>query len=74
MLKNILEYLEETARRLPDKAAFADEIQSLTYDQIKRTSQSIGTGLSRMGYFKVPVAVIMDSRHVPYIQAMLGIL
>ena len=74
MLKNVLEYLEKTAERLPEKPAFADETQTLTYQQIKDSAQAIGTGLSHMGYFQVPVAIIMDSRHVPYLQAMLGVL
>ena len=73
MLKNILEYLEASAERLPDKVTFADENIGLTFRQVRDSTQAIGTGLAKKGYFKAPVAILMDARHVTYIQAMFGI-
>ena len=32
--RNVLEYLEATAERLPDKTAFADDKESLTFAQL----------------------------------------
>ena len=74
MLKSILEYLEESTRQVPEKTAYADESQSLTFREVYDSSRAIGTGLARSGDFKAPVAILMDSRHIPYIQASLGIL
>ena len=74
MLKSILEYLEESIKQVPDKTAYADECQSLTFREVYDSSRAIGTGLAKRGYFKTPAAILMDSRHIPYIQATLGIL
>ena len=74
MLKNILEYLEESTAKVPEKVAYADESQSLTFKQVSDSTRAIGTGLAKTECFKVPVAILMDSRHIPYIQACLGIL
>lgn len=74
MLKNVLELLETTVQRLPDKVAYRDELQDLTFQEAYDSFRAIGTGLAKKGYFKQPVAILMDSRHLPYIQAMVGIL
>ncbi len=73
MLNNILEYLEASAERLPDKIAFAEENAGLTFRQVMLSAQAIGTGLYRRGHTKAPVAILMDSRHIPYVQAMFGV-
>ena len=73
MLKNILEYLEESAERLPDKVTFAEEDRELTFRQVLETTQAIGTGLAKKGYFKAPIAILMDARHITCIQASFGI-
>ena len=47
MQKNVLEYLEETARRLPDKTAFADGKGRLTFRELLDCAQRGGTALAR---------------------------
>lgn len=56
---NVLEYLEPTAARLPDKVAYADETVELTFGQVHRASRAIGTALHRAGVYRKPVAVFM---------------
>ena len=39
MKTSILEYLEESARKYPDKTAFADEHTSCTFKELKQTAR-----------------------------------
>lgn len=34
MLKNVLEYLEQTVEQVPDRLAFADEAHTLTFSEL----------------------------------------
>ncbi len=64
---NVLEYLEQTVTRLPDKVAYADETDELTFAQVYRESHAIGSALHRRGCYREPVAVFMrkQPRTVP---------
>ena len=73
MRRNILTYLEETAARLPDKTAFSDGTDCLTFSELLYASQSAGTYLGGIGVFGEPVLVLMD-RHPKVICAFLGII
>ena len=59
---NILEYLERTVERVPEKTAFAGEAGSLTFRELYDQSRAIGTRLRRDGFYKQPVAVLMKKR------------
>ena len=43
MKTSILEYLEESARKYPDKTAFADEHTSCTFKELEQTARRTGT-------------------------------
>ena len=72
-IKNVLQYLEATAARLPDKIAFSDGAggASLTFAALLDTAKRIGSGLCRAGLTGKRVAILMD-RHPAAIAAMLG--
>lgn len=59
MQTNVLEYLEQTVTRLPDKMAFADEEQSLTFAEVSDRSRKIGSALAALHAAKEPVVVYM---------------
>ena len=71
MQNNVLEYLEVTAARLPDKAAYCNEKDSLTFDQVYRYSRAIGTVLYHDGIYKQPVVVFMK-KHPNAVAAFYG--
>ena len=71
---NCLEYLENSARRFPDKTAFADEKDAVTFSQLMNISMGIGSALKKYEMHKEPVVILMDARHIPNLEAMLGIL
>lgn len=60
MLKNILQYLEETAPRCPHKVAFSDGDVSLTFSEVMTAAQSLGSALSQRGYTREPVMLLLD--------------
>ena len=73
MQKNILEYLDRSAQRVPDKIAFYGETETLTFRLLRRQAQSIGSRLAQMGTFQKPVVVFMD-KQPKTIAAFLGVL
>lgn len=60
MQKNILEYLEKTAITHKDKIAFSNGKEGLTFGEIYSRSRSVGSFLSDNGYYREPIAIIMD--------------
>ena len=52
MQRNVLEYLEETVKRVPDKIAFANDKTQLTFQQFSDDIRAIGSELVRKGYQK----------------------
>ncbi len=57
---NVLEYLESTVKRLPDKVAFAGENSELTFGEVYEKSRAIGTFLHSKGLYNEPVVVFME--------------
>ena len=70
---NILEYLENTAPRFPDKVAFSDGIENLTFSALQKSAKSIGSFLAAKGYRKAPIIVLMN-KHPHAIAAFMGII
>ena len=68
---NILEYLEETAREVPDKVAFSTGIESRTFMEVLTRSRAIGTYLLKNGYRSEPVVVLME-KHPDTVITFLG--
>ena len=60
MQRNVLEYLEATADRLPEKIAFSGGESGLTFGQVQRAAQGVGTFLAQKGVRREPVAVFME--------------
>lgn len=59
MQKNILQYLEATVRRCPDKIAFSDGETAMTFVKLYSSARAVGTALCRMGLRSRPIAVYM---------------
>ena len=73
MRRNILEYLEQTACRVPDKAAICSEQESLAFRQLQNAARAIGSGLIRDGHDHGAVVVFMKKRPQT-IGAFLGVI
>ena len=59
--KNVLEYLEGSAARFPEKLAFTDEGESFTFGRMLACAQGLGTALANLSpRHNGPVAVLVD--------------
>lgn len=63
-MKNILEFIENSALKYPDKLAVADEEGGLTYGQMEKLSRQIGAWIYEKtdGVRNKPVAVLLDKK------------
>lgn len=59
MQTNVLEYLEATVKRLPDKVAYTDGTEGLTFQEVFERSRAIGSFLHRKGHHSEPVIIFM---------------
>ena len=72
-MKNILEMLERSAERFPDKYLFRDKNSGMTYSEFLNTAKAIGTNIAEYGIINKPIAVIAE-RSVKNLAAMFGVL
>ncbi len=68
---NVLEYMEQTVTRVPDKVAFANENFEMTFAEVYHDSRAIGSYLNNKGYYNEPVVVFME-KHPKMISAFFG--
>ena len=61
-LTNVMEYLEATVKRVPDKTAFADDTREMTFREVYSHSRAIGSLLWSKGIYREPVVVFMEKR------------
>ena len=59
MKTNILQYLEETAKKYPEKIAFTDTTEKLSFKQLETNAKTIGSFLLDKTTAKKPVVIYM---------------
>lgn len=72
MQTNILEYLDATARRMPEKLAFSNGPEGLTFREVHTQARAIGSGLLELGATGEPVVVFME-RHPKMATGFFGV-
>lgn len=72
MVRNVQELLENSAEKYPDKIAFKDKNNLVTYSELMIRAQSIGTFLSKRRVYNRPVIVLTD-RNVESIVMFFGV-
>ena len=60
MKANVTYWLDETAGRLPDKTAFADEHKEITFGQLRRQAMALATCMIRSSLFRKPVVIYLE--------------
>lgn len=73
MYKNILQFLEKSEERYPDKIAFADVKREVTYREFVNNSKLIGSYILNNNITKKPIAIFID-KTVNCLEAMMGVL
>lgn len=71
MVVNVLEYLESSANRFPEKEAVVDIQNTLTYQQLKAYAMAIGSFIAQKDIRNSPVLILMD-KNVYSLAAFLG--
>lgn len=72
-MKNIIEMLENSARKYPDKQVFADADRGISYSEFLDRVYSVGTAIVNSGFNKEPIAIIAE-RSVCCLEIMFGVL
>ncbi len=73
MRKNILQYLEDTALRLPEKLAFSNGKEGMSFGELLSASRSVGSYLCSAGARREAVAVFME-KHPRTMAAFFGVI
>ena len=75
MIINVLEYLEASSKKSPDKIAFSDQNHHITYAELRTQARVLGSAISKTlsGKTKLPVVVI-TKREISTIISFLGVL
>lgn len=74
MQKNVLEYLDISAKKFPNKVAYTDEQKEITFKQLEDYSKNIGTQIiQKTEKINTPIVVFVD-RNVDSLIAFFGIL
>lgn len=60
MKANVTYWLDESAARLPDKTAFADEHKEITFGQLKTQAMALATQMLEKKLFKKPVVIYLE--------------
>lgn len=73
MQNHVLDYLEETVKRVPQKVAFANEAEEYTFQEVYDATHSVGTFLHEQGCYREAVVVFME-KHPKTIMAFYGVI
>ncbi len=60
MVRNILEYAEYTAQKMPDAVAFATQTEEMTFATLVKRAKEIGSALLPYGVRNAPIAVMTE--------------
>lgn len=72
-MKNVLELLEITTEKHPNKLAFADTKSEVTYQEFTNIAKQIGSNLAKLEKTNTPIAIYID-KSVQCLEAMMAVL
>ncbi len=72
MRNNVLEYLEDTVVRVPEKLAFSNGTEGMTFQEVYDQARAIGSGLRALGADHESVVVFME-KHPRTVTAFFGV-
>lgn len=71
-MKNVLEYLENSAREHPKKVAVRDEKKALTFEKLLENSRRIGSFLADKNLLQQPV-IVLGNKSADVLSAFFGV-
>lgn len=72
MENNVLDWLEKTVSKYPDKVAFESLEKKITFHELELQAKRIGSRISEFDIPKTPIAVVLD-KEVTTVSAFLGV-
>lgn len=72
MRYSVLEYLDETAAKYPNKTALVDEHRSVTFTELRESARRIATTIAKRKIFHQPVAIYLN-QSVESVICMMGV-
>ena len=72
MANLVIDYLEDTAKKYPNKVAFIDRKYQITFGQLRKKTFIIADTLIEKGYLKKPVLIFLE-KGVACIEAFMGV-
>ena len=73
MQNHVLDYLNEIVKKVPDKIAFANDVEGFSFREVYEQCHAIGTFLSRQGFYRKPIVVFME-KHPKTIISFFGVI
>ena len=74
MEKNILQILENSTKKSPQKIVFGEEKKDITYAEFVENSKLIGSNIiSKISSYKNPITIFID-KTINCLEAMMGVL
>ena len=70
---NILEYLEDTAARVPSKLAFSTGKEGMTFSEVQKGAAAVGSYIAKRGIYREPIVIFMD-KHPATVTAFFGVI
>ena len=70
---NILEYLEATAARVPEKLAFSTGKEGMTFFEVQSGAARVGSYIAKSGIYREPIVIFMD-KHPRAVTAFFGVI
>lgn len=72
-MNNVLEYLEKTVKKYPDKIAFVDEKEKITFNECYLNALKIGNYFIKEKIYKEPIYIFMN-KSINMLQSFFGVL
>lgn len=74
MQRSVLDYLEQSADKFPDKIVFADNENSITYREFRKTAKAVATGLiTRVKIGRNHPVVVLMERKIESLAGFFGV-
>lgn len=72
MRNNVMDYLDEIVRKVPEKLAFSNGTEGMTFAEVDLESKAVGTWLHNRKVYREPVVVFMN-KHPKEVTAFFGV-
>ena len=72
MIKSVTEYLDASAKKYPDKIAFANKRSTMTFSRLRNESRKIASYIIKYNAFRRPIAIYLE-KSPECVAAFLGV-